>query len=356
MSVVRTSVVKRVSAEDMDVDQNASFHSSDSTATVTQKKKNIRKSIYTVRIRSYSKRPNKQRPTQAPSPLFFITNLMYYLPTPHPELLELLLQLATPPRRPPSRVPPPRPARPVHFTINTETNNGPHREMTVRQIVQPIAPTTRPNVVSTNGPESLGPSPPEDLLALIHRILDLVEDIRPSEISALAPFFACMFWQIRRYYRLLRLNGRQMVIMSMIARITSDRFPPGTRPDVVLESQDTLRGLITHLEHRRRLRVGVRPTVVPDNPSDRTGGTRASPSSVQTSMDSSLPANAESSAGSVVPIEQALPASTGSTGDEGHRQNQRLARANAPELESGDETRYELHPFQQSLASSGTHS
>ncbi|QRV82495.1 hypothetical protein RhiJN_10510 [Ceratobasidium sp. AG-Ba] len=225
----------------------------------------------------------------------------------------------------------------------------------MRQIVQPIAPTIRPNVVSTNGPESLGPSPPEDLLALIHRILDLVEDIRPSEISALAPFFACMFWQIRRYYRLLRLNGRQMVIMSMIARITSDRFPPGTRPDVVLESQDTLRGLITRLEHRRRLHVVVRPTVVRYNLSGRIGGTRASPSSVQTSMDSSMPANAESAAGSVVSIEQVLPASSGSAGDEGPRPNQRQARANAPELVSGDGARYELHPIQQSLTSSGTH-
>ncbi|KAG8791536.1 hypothetical protein FRC12_008908 [Ceratobasidium sp. 428] len=94
------------------------------------------------------------------------------------------------------------------------------------------------------------PAPPREFATQIRRLLDLIQDMRPEELAPLVMQFVPVLMEVRRNMSHLRLNGRHMVVLGILARIVISNVPQTIRERPTF-SQDGLRELIHCIENIR---------------------------------------------------------------------------------------------------------
>ncbi|KAG9103292.1 hypothetical protein FRC06_011484 [Ceratobasidium sp. 370] len=114
-----------------------------------------------------------------------------------------------------------------------------------RAVIQP-APRPAPRLrVATAA------APSQEFTTQIRRLLDLIQDMRPEELAPLAMSFLPVLVEVGRNLDHLRLNGRHMVTLGILARIILSQVPRDIRSEPAF-SLDALKGLIERIENQRR--------------------------------------------------------------------------------------------------------
>ncbi|KAG8712884.1 hypothetical protein FRC08_013965 [Ceratobasidium sp. 394] len=153
---------------------------------------------------------------------------------PHPFLLAQQAKLATTPK-------------PVEQAISASPDTLLSTTAFPRAVVHPVprpAPRLRVAVIPRTAPS-------REFVTEIRRLLDLIQDMRREELAPLAMSFIPVLVEIGRNLNHLRLNGRHMVTLGILARIIMSQVPRDLRSEPAF-TQDGLRALIGRIENLRR--------------------------------------------------------------------------------------------------------
>ncbi|KAG9095387.1 hypothetical protein FS749_010545 [Ceratobasidium sp. UAMH 11750] len=116
-----------------------------------------------------------------------------------------------------------------------------------RAVVHPV-PRPAPRLRVAVHPRT---APSQEFVTEIRRLLDLIQDMRREELAPLAMSFIPVLVEIGRNLNHLRLNGRHMVTLGILARIIMSQVPRDLRSEPAF-TRDGLRALIERIENLRR--------------------------------------------------------------------------------------------------------
>ncbi|KAG8714939.1 hypothetical protein FRC08_011220 [Ceratobasidium sp. 394] len=153
---------------------------------------------------------------------------------PHPFLLAQQAKLATAPK-------------PVEQAVSASPDTLLSTTAFPRAVVHPV-PRPAPRLRVAVHPRT---APSQEFVTEIRRLLDLIQDMRREELAPLAMSFIPVLVEIGRNLNHLRLNGRHMVTLGILARIIMSQVPRNLRSEPAF-SQDGLRALIERIENLRR--------------------------------------------------------------------------------------------------------